>query len=229
MFFSESAVWGHRGWPSRYPDNTEVGIRAAASVAAGVEIDIRLSEDDRLVLSHNPDLGGAVVSTTPWSELASIDLDGHPPCLLDDVLDLAVLLDLEVKNHPGEPGFDPTHRIGRMVADRARPQDVVSSFWWPTMDAVRATHPEVSTSLLTWGLLDPFEAVRHAVDLGHSSIVPEHHQVTAELVEAARSEGLGIVTWTVNDPVEAARLAELGVDAIITDRPGELIAEGAAR
>lgn len=225
MFFSESAVWGHRGWPSKFPDNTEAGIRAAATVAAGVEIDIRSSADDRLVLSHDPRLGGLVVGETPWHRLAVVDLDGYTPALLDDVADLTVTLNFEVKNDPREPGFDPSHRIARLVADRMRPGDVVSSFWWPSIDAVRLSHPDVATGLLLWGPVDPLSAIHHAVDRGHGAIVPAHDQVDAGLMERARREGLRVVTWTVNEPAEATRLAALGVDAIITDRPGELIAE----
>lgn len=224
MFFSGCAVWGHRGWPTRFPDNTEAGIRTAATVAAGVEVDVRRSVDGQLVLSHDPLLGGFQVADTRWDWLCEVDLGGHRPALLDQILDLAVPLDLEVKNDPEEPGFDAAHRIGREVADRARPGDLVTSFWWPTMDAVRRSHPDVSTALLLWGPVDPIDAVRHAVDHGHGAVVPEHTQVTAEVVDFVRSEGLGLITWTVNDSVEATRLAELGVDAIITDRPGEMIA-----
>jgi len=225
MFFSTSEVWGHRGWPSRFPDNTVAGIRAAATVAAGVEIDIRASADGRLVLSHDPDLGGLDVAGAEWAELALVDLAGHRPALLDDVLDIGVALDLEVKNDPAEPGFDPAHRLARHVADRARPQDVVTSFWWPSMDAVRSTHPDVRTGLLVWGPVDPQAAIRHAVDHGHSVVAPEGVLIDADFMTLAVIEGLEVVAWTVDSVPEAMRLASLGVDAIISNRPGELIAE----
>jgi glycerophosphoryl diester phosphodiesterase len=224
MFFRESAVWGHRGWPSRYPDNVEAGIRAAASVAAGVEIDIRRSADGRLVLSHDPDLAGMVVAEHRWIDLSAIDLDGHRPALLDDVVDVPVMLDLEVKNDPAEPGFEPDHETALEVASWARPGDIVTSFWWPTVDAVRR-HRQVATGLLLCDPVDPMEAVRHAVRHGHRSVAPEHTQIDAELLAFAAREGIEVVAWTVDDPSEADRLARLGVAAIITNRPGELIAE----
>jgi glycerophosphoryl diester phosphodiesterase len=225
MFFSKSEVWGHRGWPSRYPDNTAAGIRAAAEVAAGVEIDVRCSVDGRLVLSHDPALGGKVVAETEWRDLASVDLWGHRPTLLSEVLGVAVPLDLEVKNDPTEPDFDPSHRVARMVADHARTGDVVTSFWWPSMDAVKLTHANVTTGLLCCHPVDPMDAIRHAVDGGHGVVAPEHVQITAEVVAFAVVEGLDVVAWTVDDPADASRLADLGVDAIISNRPGELIAE----
>ena len=225
MFFSESAVWGHRGWPSLYPDNTEAGIRAAATVAAGVEIDVRATADGRLMLSHDPAIEGRIVCRTRWDEMRRLDLGGYHPALLEDILDVAVPLDLEIKNDPDDPDFDAGHRVGRAVADRARAGDLVTSFWWPTVDVVRSTHPDVSTGLLLWGPVDPISAIHHAVDHGHGTIVPAHDQVDAELMESARHEGLRVFTWTVDDVAEAIRLAALGVDAIITNRPGELIAD----
>lgn len=225
MIFSEWEVWGHRGWPSRYPDNTAAGIRAAATVAAGVEIDIRRSADGRLVLSHDPEIVGHVVAATPWSVLAGISIDGHSPALLEEVLDVPVLLDLEVKNDPAEPGFDPTHRLAMEVAAHARERDVVTSFWWPSMDAVRESGSEAATGLLFEAPVDPVAAIRHAVDRGHRSIAPHHPLIDATLMDVARSEGIDVVAWTVDDLGEAVRLAELGVAAIITNRPGELIAE----
>lgn len=225
MIFSQSEVWGHRGWPSRFPDNTEAGIRAAATVAGGVEIDVRRSVDGRLVLSHDPELAGRAVAATPWSVLASTSLSGYPPAVLEDVLDVGVRLDIEVKNDPSEPGFDATHALAMEAAALARPGDVVTSFWWPSMDAVRAAMGDVATGLLLDAPLDPIEAVRHAVDHGHGAIAPHHLLIDGSVAEFARVEGIEIVAWTVDDASEAMRLAELGVAAIITNRPGELIAE----
>lgn len=225
MFFSQSAVWGHRGWPSRYPDNVVAGIRAAAEVAAGVEVDIRRSADGRLVLSHDAELAGFVVAHHPWKVLAEIDLSGHRPAILDEVLDVTVLLDLEVKNDPTGPGFEEDHRLAREVADRARPGDVVTSFWWPSVDAVHESHPDVATGLLYTQPIDHVAAIRHAVDHGHRSIAPEFMNVDADMIEMAHREGIEVVTWTVDDVLAATRLADLGVAAIITNRPGELLAE----
>lgn len=41
--------------------------------------------------------------------------------------------------------------------------------------------------------------------------------VDAELLRAAHGAGLRLLCYTVNDPAEAARLRELGIDGLITD------------
>ncbi len=49
-----------------------------------------------------------------------------------------------------------------------------------------------------------------------------HGDVTEETVSLARELNLEISCWTVDDPVEMNRLSNLGVDAILTDRPDRL-------
>lgn len=226
MFFCGVPVWGHRGWPTRHPDNTLAGIEAAAGVAAGVEIDVRRLRDGRLVLSHDADLVGHVVAESAWEELAGLDVgDGHHPCLLDHLAGLAVPIDLEVKQHPLEPGFETDHRTALEVAAWAREGDVVTSFWWPAMDAVRADRPSVSTGLLVDRDQDAHVALDHAARIGHGTIAPHHSAIDRRLVGAAHAERVAVVAWTVDTADEALRLAEMAVDAIITNRPGELIAE----
>jgi glycerophosphoryl diester phosphodiesterase len=48
---------------------------------------------------------------------------------------------------------------------------------------------------------------------------PYYGDVDEAKVKEAHAEGLRVVVWTVNDPVQIARMLELGVDGIISDRP----------
>lgn len=213
-------VIGHRGWPTRYPENTLRGFLAAAEVADGVELDVRRSGDGKLVLSHDPWIGGLPVWQTPWSQLGELDLgDGHHPALLDEVL--AALPDtpvqLEVKNWPTDPGFEPDHRLALEAAERARPGDVVTGFNGETLAAVRRVFPDVATGLCVPGSIGFDQAVRHCLDAGHTVLVPEFSLITDPL-----HVDLAVYPWTVNDPAKAEELVERGVTGIITDDPGAI-------
>ena len=222
-------IVGHRGWRSRFPDNTLEGIVACAEVADMAEIDVRRTADGRLVLAHDPELGGRVVAGTPWAQLAQLDLgDGMHPVLLDDVLQRLpdFPLNLEVKNDPTQPGFEPDGALGLDTAAWARSGDLITSFWWPTVDAIHRAFPTLATGLLAEPSIDLGSVLDHAVAAGHGTIAPHWSMLiaTPEFVGEAHAEGVRVVTWTVNDDDVARQLAEAGVDAIITDDPGRLVA-----
>lgn len=216
------AIVGHRGWPTRFPDNTLSGFLAAAEVADAIELDVRRSADGKLVLSHDADLVGLPVSTTPWSQLSELDLgEGHHPALLDEAI--AALpttpLQLEVKNLPIDPGFEPDHRIALEVAERARPGDVLTGFNPESLAAVRRVFPDVASGLCVTAAVSLDECVKYCLDAEHDTLIPAHTLVGAEV-----NADLRVYPWTVNDPRRAAELAEFGVAGIITDDPG-LMAE----
>jgi len=219
-----SSVIGHRGWPARFPDNTLSGLLAAATVADAVEVDVRRCADGKLVLSHDPDLAGYPVTAHGWGFLGELDLGGgHHPALLDEALGAlpATPVLLEVKNLPNQPGFEPDHRIGLETASRARPGDFVTSFYWPTVEAVRLQFPDVATGLIVgeWGELG--QSIEHCLDAGHSAVVPDVRLVRNDRGRQLVSEtDLDVYVWTVNDPAEAEELAGIGVAGIITDDPG---------
>jgi glycerophosphoryl diester phosphodiesterase len=54
-------------------------------------------------------------------------------------------------------------------------------------------------------------------------IVGATRVVSPRFVRAAHRAGLAVQVWTVNDPADAARLLDWGVDALITDRPDVLV------
>ena len=211
-------IVGHRGWPTRFPENTLSGHIAAAEVADVVELDVRRSADGKLVLSHDPVLGHLTVSDTPWSELRELDLGGgHHPALLDEVMPALpdTPIQLEVKNWPLDPGFEPDHRLALETAERARPGDMVTGFNPEMLAAVRWSFPDVATGLCIPAAVALDEAVKRCFDAGHRALVPEHSLIDEEI-----NPEIEVFAWTVNDAYRVRELVELGVKGIITDDPG---------
>ena len=48
---------------------------------------------------------------------------------------------------------------------------------------------------------------------------PNQTFLTPAMLSEARALGIAVIPWTVNDPATMARLIEMGVDGIISDRP----------
>jgi glycerophosphoryl diester phosphodiesterase len=210
-------VLGHRGASATRPENTIDAFAEARRLGAdGVELDVRRTADDGLAVHHDAVLADG-------RRLVDLRVQELPPSvpLLRDALDACdgLLVNVEIKNAPQDPDFDPDHAIAGWVADSFSSRDriLVSCFNLATLDAVRLVDPEIRTGWLTVPAWDQAAAVARAADGGHTAFHPHESVVTAELVDRAHRAGLEVNTWTVDDPARMAALATLGVDAVITN------------
>jgi glycerophosphoryl diester phosphodiesterase len=221
-------VLGHRGASAQAADNTiEAFELAVANGADGVELDVRFTADGVIVLSHDPDVG-------EMGPLIHHDFErirhSHPEVpTLDEAL--AVLGDLivnvEIKNSPGEPDYDPQDEMAGAIARWVNAHDlhervVVTSFNPATVAAVRAADPTITTGqLVAQGFrlerdLDPIMAAGHEWVALYVSDVLEDAQA---VVSALHDRGLRIAVWTVDDPAAIRTLAEAGIDALVSNDP----------
>jgi glycerophosphoryl diester phosphodiesterase len=218
-----TTIQAHRGSPdpaSGVRENTvEAFVRARRLGADGIELDVRTTADGALAVHHDPLVEGA----GPLSGLTAAELPSYIP-LLADALDACrgLTVNIEIKNLPGEPGFDPDERVAREVVDlvvgAGRESGVViSSFWPPTLEAVHALRPDLVTGLLLAPWFDPGEAVAAAVARGFHAVHPHVDLVSGALVAGAHRAGLAVAAWPVNGAPAMAAVAEAGVDTVITD------------
>ena len=196
-------------------------FRRAASMGADmVELDVRRSADGLLVVHHNAGLpdGRAVAST------ASGELPGTVPAL-DEALAACegMAVNIEIKNDPDEPGFDPGRRLSDDVAALVVARDdvervLVSSFDLASLDRLKSCGPPaIATAWLVVG--PPADAIAVLVDGGHDALHPWWQAVDERLVERCQSADLAVNVWTCDDPVAISRLAAWGVDGICTNVP----------
>jgi glycerophosphoryl diester phosphodiesterase len=217
------AIHAHRGSPdpaSGVRENTlEAFFRARRLGAQGVELDVRRTADGALAVHHDAEIRG-------FGPVHEVVADELPPSVafLPAALDACEGLEvnIELKNLPGEPGFDPDERMAREVAELVVAADrvstvVVSSFWPGSLAAVRESRPELTTGLLLAPWFDATQAVPLALENGCSALHPHTSLVDAALMAKATGAGLSVATWTVNDLEQFDALANLGVDTVITD------------
>ena len=223
-------VLGHRGASASYPENTVAAFAAALAVGAdGVELDVRRGPGSALVVSHDP-------AYADGSRILDLPVDDRPPdvALLDealDALDSARLVNVEIKNWPDDPDWDPSEQLAEAVVARllARGEGdddryLISAFHLPTIDRVHELAPRVATGWLVIDPGDPVACVERVRRHGHRAIHPHHLFVNAELVREAHAAGLAVNTWTADDPDRIRWLAEVGVDAVVTDDPATALA-----
>jgi hypothetical protein len=150
-----------------------------------------------------------------------------PLATLDEVLaygrDSGATLNVEIKNIPNEPDFDPSRayadRVMDTIVESRLPTDrlIVQSFWPANLDVARERLPGVQLSLLTLGPTNN-GAPEYAQANGYHWISPQW-PVGRDVVERAHGHGLKVVPYTLNEPADVQLAAEYGVDALITDDP----------
>jgi glycerophosphoryl diester phosphodiesterase len=144
-----------------------------------------------------------------------------------------VAIDVEIKNVPGEPGFDGEREVALEATLRALDRTafvgpvLVSSFNPLTLARSRALAPEVPTGLLTTEDVEAPAAVAFAASEGHPWVLPFAGTVLAAgegFAEVARSAGVTVGVWITDDPATALALWNAGVTAVATNDPGALVA-----
>ncbi len=217
---SSPRILGHRGASSVRQENTlEAFLLAGELGGDGVELDVRRTAGGALAVHHDANLAdGRLIVDTFAAEL--------PPYvpLLHDVLVACegMFVNIEIKNVPIDPDWDPGESVAAAVAAMVdelgtAKSVIVSSFGLAAINAVRDANPAIPTAWLTIPNYDQVRAIDTAVEHGHSALHPHFTVVTKELMEAADAAGIVVNTWTVDDPDEMRRVADLGVASIVTN------------
>jgi glycerophosphoryl diester phosphodiesterase len=209
-------VHGHRGARARMPENTLPAFHYALRCGAdAIEMDLVLTGDGQVVVSHDP------------------VLEAGPEPRLDDVFCLApmgsIVYDLEIKwRAPEEPDALVQSVLDNIRAWRLEARVAVFSFDFRALRIMRKLAPEIRLSALTETDARGFsEIAKEAANA--ETIAPEFHLVSAAKVEEAHTAALHVVPWTVNAPRDWDAMIAAGVDGIITDDPAALITHLEAR
>jgi len=228
-------IYGHRGAKGEAPENTLVSFEQC--LQHGVrrcELDLHLSRDGELMVIHDPTLKrttgrrGKVVQHDA-DELVNYDArEGGPgwktPCPIPRLSDLFEKCDfehwqLEVKSASRVRAARTVMAI-KELAEQHRLLDriTVTSSSREVLRALNRLAPEISRGLVAeYNWLDPLKVARQ---YGCSLLALKWTLCTPERLEKARKQGLHVSVWTVNEPALMRRLADFGVDSLITDYPG---------
>lgn len=188
--------------------------------ADAVELDARRTADGAVVVLHDDALpDGRVLVETDRAALPS-----EIPTLAE-ALDACggLVVNIEIKNSPGDRDFDPTEAVADEVLAEVRRRGtpdryLVSSFHRPTIDRVRQAMPELGTAFLHMHE-DGLTALATAIEHGHGALHPWYGWATEEVIAAAHAAGVVVNAWTVDDPAVMAQLAGWGIDGIVTNVP----------
>jgi len=238
----------HRGGAGLAPENTLAAFRAGIEAGAdGVELDVHLSRDGRLVVMHDPLVsrttdGMGYISDLDFEELKKLDASARytGPGVhgrqevpsLEEVLDavaggiVTIQVEIKVKSAGSRyPGIEKKvlETLGRYGMSR---KAVVLSFDYPTLRTVKELDPAMPVCALVGtrqlrelGAGDPAAAARSAAALGVEYAGVDDRILTDGFFGSLKRTGLKVGVWTVNDVEKMRRFADLGADFITTNRP----------
>jgi glycerophosphoryl diester phosphodiesterase len=225
---------------------------AVEAGAGGLELDVHMTRDGHIVVIHDATVdrttnGSGAVSEMTLDELRRFDAghnfspDGGSTRpyrgrgvwvpTLGEVLEEfpGIAVNIEIK--AGTPGIEETvlgilrdaNALGRALVV-STPHAIVKRFR-------KISSGHISTGASRWEIgvfyilsrLRLERLVRPAYD---ALQVPLLHRgilvVTPRFIRAAQARGVRVDVWTINQAEEMRRLLDLGVDVIMTDRPGTL-------
>lgn len=225
---------------------------AAEDGAGGLETDVHVTRDGHVVAIHDDAVdrttdGSGRVSKMTLAELRNLDAgyrftpdggatlpyrgEGARVPLLAEVLgefpDLAVNLDIKEE----QPGVEEA--VLRVIEEAgAEDRTLVVSEHTPVVGRFRRlsggrvrTGASRGESRLFYYLIGlrlerllrpPYDALQVPVRHGDRELV------TPRFLEAAHGMGVRVDVWTIDEPAEMRRLLDLGVDVVMTNRPGVL-------
>jgi glycerophosphoryl diester phosphodiesterase len=232
-FHTRECVGGH-------PENTLGSFTAAVALGAPwVEVDVRRTADDVLVVAHDPEYADG----TRIAELSSARADERGTLRLEELLDelpAGVGIDLDLKSAMEDclrpPAGTTAGLLGPVAAQAAARRPVlVSSFDPAALHRVRSSAPEVPLAWLTWRQF-PLEAA--VAGCGHLDVdvlgvhvgslsravrgagdgldVDVDVPAVARAVSLVHGAGREVMVWCP-DPRRAQVLVDAGADAVVVD------------
>jgi len=204
---------GHRGTrvSNAVAENTLAAFDLALQLGCdGFEFDVRLTACGQAVICHDDQIQGISIAKAGCGQLdflpsladilkryagrAFLDIELKVPGLESDVL-------VALHEHPPERGYVVSSFLPEVLLDlRVRSADICLGF-----------------------ICDQKKSLNCWQELSIEYLIPKHTLITSQLVQAVHIAGKTMLTWTVNDKKAMQRLADWGVDGIISDDPQLLI------
>lgn len=244
-------LYAHRGAAKERPENTlEAFERALELGVDALEMDVRLTADGVVVVSHDPTLARTAgvsveVHSLTLEELQGIDVGwgftngeglrsyanrGVRAPTLESVLREFPEARLNVDVKQSEPPMiEPL--LDLLQRERAEERVLLTSFDGAVMKAIRAEGYPGPTGMALGDVLKFMALPRwwqkargaKAVAVQVPTHVPGLRLDSRAFIDKAHSLGLRVDYWTIDDPAEAARLLSLGADGIVSSDPAVMV------
>jgi glycerophosphoryl diester phosphodiesterase len=227
--------------------------RALNDGADGIEFDVRLSRDGVPVIIHDATLKRTAglrdrVPSLSATDLENLDVgswfnqrfpDLARPEYSSERLPTLQQVFAAMREHRASlyvelksDGVDRklVNRTAQLIDEwKFYDRVVVESFALGNLELVKQIDPRIRTAALFEPKREPLSLVAgrrlisRALTIGADEISLHRSAINKRTVTAADESGLAVVVWTVDSPSFVARAKRLGIKAVITNRPAEML------
>ena len=236
----EIRVFSHRGGRMEFDENTMSAFQASYDAGyRGFEVDIRLTKDGEMVITHDHTLerttnGSGIVEEKTADELrALLTKKGSKLTFLPELLEWlkdkeGLYVEFEMKTKP--VNLYPEERLhaycdqlyAMVMADKpADAEYVFTSSDYRGLRYLQQKYPGVDLLMITSKPLNEW-TIRMAKALGINRIGAKMPGTTREAVKKAHKEGLTVSLWPGYTTADFVLGAYLGADFMCTDIPLEV-------
>lgn len=246
-------AFAHRGGANRWPENTLLAFQGAIELGfTHIETDVHLTRDGEFVCFHDDRLerttnGTGFLRDYDLASLRELDAayhfrdrkggfpyrgKGHRIPTLDEALALDENVRFNIELKPRDRAA--AEKLVRLVLDRgledrvllAAADDATNWMIRRRIGGKIATSPGAKEVFFFWLLArlglsrlwrPSFDALQVPTEHGPLRVVDPR------FIRAAHVHGIQVHVWTIDDEAEMRRLAQLGVDGIMTDEPELLL------
>ena len=225
-----TAIVAHRGFwnceEAGYTQNSIASLRCAQEAGLwGSEFDIHLTQDNQIIVNHDPSIDGKRIDSYPLSTFKAMTLkNGEHPSTLDEYLTQGeksrTMLVCEIKAQKGEGRedilLDKTVECLKAHGLFTPKRVVFISFSKHVCDRIAAEYPEFVNQYLS-GDIAPSELAGQGINgIDYEEGV---FGKTPQWCADAHAAGMSVNAWTVNKEDVMKSLISLGVDQITTNEP----------
>lgn len=206
-------IFGHRGSPTRFPENTIASFDEALRAGAdGFETDLRLLSDRTAILFHDDELDDREIESLSGAELAA---RGTVVQKLSDLAGYAgrAMMVLEVKRSRWE------EELMKLVA--GWPNIIIASFDHSIIRELHRRGVPLPLGITTFGTI--IDIGNYASRLGATWCFPAYRYVSEGMVRSLHDHGVKVVPWTPDRRREWDFLRRIGCDGVITNVPHEAV------
>lgn len=227
-------IIAHRGSSKAAPENTKAAFkRAIKDQADGIELDVHLTADNKVIVIHDPTIdrtskSKGYIKDLSLKELKKFDFGSYfsdkfkDEKLLTLTEALELIKDIGIINIEIKKGYNINHGIEKEVlksidTTNVKSEIIISSFNHNSLKLIKNIKNDITIAPLLYARL--YKPGEYAKNIEADYLHLYYQMVNKEIIENCHKHGIKVNVFTVDKSYDLNKMIEYNVDGIITNYP----------